>query len=252
MKPFSKNRRGLSTVIGAIFSVVVFLAGFSFILWEVTQYDTHAQVINERNRLDQDKKNEIIEILDPYIEDTELSFSVTNKGSVTAHIVNIWITKYNGTTAILHTGPISNSTYINPGSTVMFTETPPSLDPEKTYLIKVVTERGNVVTKMFEPAVAPGTGGDINAGPFVLIFSDTSFQHTSNNNPTVPQVAFEIDNDRTNILFWIKIQNQAGKAIRICNQSFFLVEVRELGSGGAPGNTEDERYFHITNSTSTS
>jgi hypothetical protein len=119
-------------------------------------------------------------------------------------------------------------------------------------LIKVVTERGNVVMKLLEPMVEAGTGGEFTAGPFNLIFSNQSFQFTSSSFPTSPKVAFQIDNENSSILFWIQVRNQAGRNIMICNQSFFLVEVRELSGEGVPGTTEYERYFHITNSTSTS
>jgi hypothetical protein len=251
MRHFAENKRGMSTVVGAVFGVITILMGFSFILWEVTQYDAHAQVINERNRLDLDRKNEIMEIVDASIVDEELRFSVINKGPVTSHIVDLWFTEYGATPR--HTGPISKNTYVNPGSTITFAETPfGGLNPELNYLIKVVTERGNVVMKLLEPVVEAGTGGEFTAGPFNLIFSNQSFQFTSSSFPTTPKVAFQIDNDNASILFWIQIQNQAGRPIQISKQSFFLVEVRHLDGPGDPGSTEYERYFHITNSTSTS
>lgn len=242
----------MSSVIGAIFSVIIFLAGFSYIMYQVSQYDAHAQVVAQRNRLDLEQKNEILDIVDATISGGSLIFSVTNKGSVTGHIVNLWITQYTGATATGHEGPIASDVYINPGSTVPFTITPASLDPEKDYLIKIVTERGNIVTQTFEPLIEPGTGGNFNAGPFVLIFSDQSFQYTSNNNPTVPQSAFEIDNDNTRIVFSIQVKNQAAENIQISSLSFYLVVVRELLGSGVPGSTENERYFHIVGSGSDS
>jgi hypothetical protein len=248
----------MSAVIGAIFTVIVFLAGFSFILWEVGQYDSHQQVINDRNRADQDQKNEILEIIDPSIQSTRLLFSVTNKGSVTGHVVNLWFTEYNGTTALRHIGPMANSTYINSGATVSFNITFASINPELSYLIKVSTERGNEVTKMLNPNVEPGTGGDLNIGPFVLIFSDQSFRYTSDmslspppSDVATPQNAFQIDNDQQRILFWIQIKNQAGRSIQLSQQSFFLVEVRQLAGDGEPGSTEYERYFHVVGPAST-
>ena len=138
----------MSGVIGAIFTVIVFLAGFSFIMVEVTQYDSHQQVINDRARLDQDQKNEVIEISQPVTQGTtKIDFNVTNQGSVTAHVVDLWLIEYSGTTASEQFGPISESTYINPASTVTLSVSPEeSLKPDKSYMIKVVTERGNIAT----------------------------------------------------------------------------------------------------------
>ena len=138
----------MSGVIGAIFTVIIFLAGFSFIMLQVSQYDNHQQVINDRTRLDQEKKNEVIEISQPHTEGTtSISFDVTNQGSVTAHVVALWLIEYSGATATNQYGPISESTYINPASTVPLSITPPeSLNPDKSYMVKVVTERGNIAT----------------------------------------------------------------------------------------------------------
>src|SRR3990170_7949407 len=149
MRRLIRNKRGMSAVIGAIFTVIVFLAGFSFIMWEVTQYDSHQQVINARNQLDQDQKNEIIEISNPSTKGTtQILFNVTNQGSVTAHIVALWVTEYVGTIETAHFGPVSNSTYINPAITIPFSVSPEGgLGPDKSYLVKVVTERGNVAVK---------------------------------------------------------------------------------------------------------
>ncbi len=253
MRLFIRNKRGMSSVIGAIFAGIIFLAGFSFIMWQATQYDNQAQVVAERNRLDIDRKNEQIAITNASIQSDHLMFSVMNEGAVTARIVDIWITEYTDITATAHQGPIASNVSVNPGSTTEpFMVFPPSLDPNKNYVIKAVTERGNIVSQLVQPAIAPGTGGDFSAGPFVLIFSDDSFQYTSNNNPTTAEAAFQTDNDRNRIVYQIKVKNQAGESIQISSLSFFMVVVRELLGSGAPGNTEDERYFHIVGNTSDS
>lgn len=116
-------------------------------------------------------------------------------------------------------------------------------------------ESDSIGVTIMADAVPEGTGGGISVGPFVLLFTNQSFQYTSTgvpNSPTVPRVAFQMDNDGTNILFWIQVKNQASKAIQISSLSFFLVEVRELSAPGSPGSTEYERYFHISGQSSTS
>lgn len=243
----------MSSVIGAIFTVMIFLAGFALVEYQARQYDAHTQVITERTQSDIDRKNELIDITNASIAGDSLIFSVTNKGSVTARIVDLWITEYNDETATNHIGPIESNVYINPGSTSnQFSIAPPDFDPQKNYVIKIVTERGNIVSKLVEPAIAPGTGGDFDAGPFVLIFSDGSFQYTSDNNEVTPETAFQIDNDRRRMIFHISVKNQAAQSIEISSLSFYMVVVRELLGSGLPGSTEDERYFHIVGGASTS
>lgn len=252
MKRFIKCKRGLSTVIGAVFCVLVILMGFSFILWEANQYDSYIDAVNERTRLDQEQANEMVAIGDSSIAGDDLNFSVINTGAVTAHLVSLWVTEYSGTTANWHVGPISISNYLNPGSTTIITETIEGVDPDLNYLIKIVTERGNVAKKLYEPGIQPGTGGEFIGGPFLLEFSAEAFRYTSDNNPASPATAFEIDNDRNDIVFWIKFNNRATRGIQISQHSFFLVVVRDLESQGNPGNMEYERYFHVVDPTSDS
>ncbi len=263
LKRFAKNKRGVSTVIGAVFFVLILLGGFSMIIWEITEYDNYMQVVNERDQLEREKQNEIIEIDSVYVVGDSLNISVVNNGAVTAHLVDLWVTEYvDETTANWHSFFQINY-YANPGDTIAnigHEIEMPELDPEYNYMIKIVTERGNIVTKMYkpedepetEPDIEPGTGGALVGGPFLLEFSNDAFQYTSDNNPTSPLPAFRIDNDRKRIIFSILFYNRADRGIQISQLSFFLVEVRELSGSGEPGTTEYERYFHIVGSTSTS
>jgi 5-hydroxyisourate hydrolase-like protein (transthyretin family) len=138
----------MSAVIGAIFTVVVFLAGFSFIMWEVTQYNNNQTVINDRTRLDQAQTNEVLELSQPFTEGTtDINFNVTNQGSVTAHIVRVWITEYDVSGAPIQIPPSNENVYVNPGSTVSFDKTLVHLNPGSVYMVKIVTERGNIIEK---------------------------------------------------------------------------------------------------------
>jgi hypothetical protein len=254
-RSFIRNKRGISGLLGGVFLMLILLGGFSLIFWEIIQHDNYMQVAAERDQQTWELTGEIIEISEVNIVGGD-SFNITvvNKGASTAHLVDLWVTEYLGVTPNWHVlFPLDR--YINPGdiaTNVAGEIDIPELNPELDYKVKIVTERGNIVMKKYEPEIEPGTGGELIVGPFILEFSTDAFQYTSDVNQTTPLPAFQIDNDRRNLLFWIQFFNRATRNIQISQLSFLLLEVRQLYGEGQPGTTEYERYCHIADPASDS
>lgn len=245
-KCFAKSKRGVSTVIGVVFFALVILMGSSLIIWEITQHDAYMQVASERDRLDWEKQNEIIEIESASIFDGKLSASVINKGAVTAHLVDLWITEYSSTTANWRrVFPINY--YLNPGNTTtnigQDLETP-ELDPERTYVIKIVTERGNIATTIFpEPSevteyVMPHSWIDIGILRFYFDYYSLNFTSEYHHDPSPAWVV----PGKEKIMFYVKIVNTGKHPITLRKYCvFYAMEYRE----GSPGSSQNSYGLFI-------
>ena len=256
LRRFLKDSKGISTAIGTVLLVVaMFVIASNVFLFTISQNTLYSQAVMESQQTDADRFNEKIIASDGNYtiagNQVTVEAKLTNAGPVAAQIINLWVfdttnPKYNSTVTSVNIGS-------GVSETVSVVVTIVGADPSHNFVSWFVTARGNTVPiTAYEPEIEPGTGGELLGGPFLLTFSNDAFQYTSNNNPTSPLPAFEIDNDRTNILFWIKFNNRADRGIQISKLSFFLVEVRELTAEGVPGTMEYERYFHVVGPTSTS
>jgi hypothetical protein len=90
------------------------------------------------NQFDLERMQEKVEILDVTSNTTgEVTIKLKNEGSLTVHIVSLWVNN-----ATLHKR-YDVDLFINPGETLPYTSADIAL-PEGNYIIKVVTERGNI------------------------------------------------------------------------------------------------------------
>jgi hypothetical protein len=227
-KRFAKNKRGISTVIGAVFFVLVLLGGFSTIIWEITEYDNYMQVVNDRAELDWEKQNEIIEITSVYITGDSLNISVVNNGAVVAHLVTLWVTEYvDEATANWHEA-FQIDYYVNSGSTIagigQNIETL-EVDSQFTYIVKIVTERGNIAMGTSEveesPPPSPRYFGVFSLDWFY-------FKYSSLTHPE-PTFAGSVQKRDDYVAFYVKVINNHDEEITVLSPSMLmlLVEYQE-------------------------
>jgi len=222
-KRFVQNKRGVSTVIGAVFFVLVLLGGFSMIIWEITEYDNYMQVVNERDQLEREKQNEIIEIASVYVIGDSLNISVVNNGAVAAHLVDLWVTEYVDETTVNWHDLFQIDYYVNSGNIIsgigQDIETL-VVDSEFTYVVKVVTERGNI---------AIGTSQVQESPPPVHAFGVFSldwffFKFSSEMYPT-SRSAGSVDKKDSYVAFYIKVTNNHDEAITLLSPSLLMLLV---------------------------
>ena len=63
-----KERRGLSTIIGAVFMIGVIVIGINVLTWAINEQSNFAQVVSEKNMIDIERVYEKIELRDVKIE----------------------------------------------------------------------------------------------------------------------------------------------------------------------------------------
>jgi len=127
MKRLKLNKRGISNVIVAMLSLVIVVIIVSNVI--LTSY--------QMNQFDWERMQENVEIVNVANTLDGAQFTLQNKGSVTAHLVSLWID--NNT---IHQRYDMNL-YINAGDSVNYTLSDlGSVDNGS--IVKVITERGTV------------------------------------------------------------------------------------------------------------
>ena len=127
MKRLRLNKRGISNVIVAMLSLVLVVIIVSNVI--LTSY--------QMNQFDWERMQENVEIVNVANTLDGAQFTLQNKGSVTAHLVSLWI---DNTT--IHQRYDMNL-YVNAGDSVNYTLSDlGSVDNGS--IVKVITERGTV------------------------------------------------------------------------------------------------------------
>ena len=122
-----RGKRGISTVIVVMLSLVlmVIIVG-NVVLWSY-----------QMNQLDWEKMREDVAIVNATsVRDGGTLFTFKNEGSLTLHLVSLWI---NNSTQHQR---YDINIFINSGDTASYTYSNVIL-PDKPYDVKVITERGN-------------------------------------------------------------------------------------------------------------
>ncbi len=178
------NRRAVSGSISAVFVVLLFLLVASSLVSFRYAEDRYSSLVNDRSQREWERYNEKLTISSAMSNATGfLNASIQNVGAVTAHLVTLFVSAYNSNnspkwqqqyTINIWMGP-GNITYNFGQSKARFTynqiKTPgqpqqPSYevslgDQSLTYVIKLVTERGNTFIYIL---AAPGQGGTTPPG----------------------------------------------------------------------------------------
>jgi hypothetical protein len=168
LRKIFSNRKGVSGAISGMFVVAIFALIITAFFAYTSALNNYIQVVNERNRLDWEQLNERIIVSNISIDDSGvLKANVSNVGAVTAHLVQMWITKFNENGGSEWQIQYLIDFYLSPGETLYnfgsygkFIRIPEkqtfssisSLDKQSRYKIKLVTERGNVAIGEYTPA----------------------------------------------------------------------------------------------------
>jgi len=124
-----QDRRGVSNIIVVVLSLVIVVAIIAnIVLWGY-----------EMNQLDWEKMKENI-IITNVERGTEINgtrFTFKNEGALTSHLVSLWIIN-----STIHQRYDIN-VFVNSAETATYLRADISL-PEDQYMVKVVTERGNI------------------------------------------------------------------------------------------------------------
>jgi hypothetical protein len=145
------RRRGISTVVGAMFMVIIMAGALNVTLWMMQQQDRIATAVTEKSGADLDRLNEKIDIADIRVDGNRLNMTIANTGGQPAQLASIYI--INETAASkqqfrydLDVAIDGRNSVKNIGQALPFTATGASL-----YSVKIVTKSGNTAVANIAP-----------------------------------------------------------------------------------------------------
>jgi hypothetical protein len=270
-KRFARRGKGISTILGAGYFIIIMLAIFNLIMWEVNQYDAYQTLVNQMNQVDQERISENLESVDPGITDFGtlgpnkcFNLTVRNTGGITVSIARLYFYNCSDTSSsalkIIEKGAAEISVnyftngFINPGEGNHKIRVVTTLDMSKAtasqpYIIYLVTERGRTFSTVYPTAVLPSQGnvGFIDIGPLRFVFDYYSLNYTSTAQHT-PAPGWVINPyNKQAIMFHAKVINTATDSdIKLTSSCVF--DCFENIYGGASGKTVP---FYIVDKDST-
>jgi hypothetical protein len=139
----SYDKRGVGSIIGAVFIILILLSGYTFYILNVNVTEEHNKTLQDMQQLDFKRNKEKIEFTSLLITiNNKLNITVKNTGSYQVHL--IWLGVFNKTPTPETQRYFSQDTYINPGKNVTSIGSNIAVTTSSKYVIQLVTELGNV------------------------------------------------------------------------------------------------------------
>jgi len=139
-----KNRRGLSSVIGAVFMVLIMIGALNVVLLTMRQQDTVTQAVIDKSSSSINRLNEQISISDIGVtNNNKLNMTVSNSGGTAAKLASLYIVNETAPTKQQYRYNLSSSVdgrnaVKSIGNDLAFTA-----KSDTNYSIKIVTQAGN-------------------------------------------------------------------------------------------------------------
>lgn len=186
----SRKKKGVAGIIAALFLILIFSSTIIVYYVANQQFDRAYQDSLEEFRVMEDEKSmEHFEIRGRINESNRLSVMVNNTGSIPITIIRIFLIDPN--TESLINDPLEVSMTLNPGT---WGEVNTNYEfVVESLSIKVLTQRGNVKSTIYPPAVV--STGEIGIGPFLLTLYQ-GFNYTSQQG-SIDQYQVKKDNTST-------------------------------------------------------
>jgi len=145
-----RYRRGLSTVVGAVFFIIATTTVITYITYSMNSIDNFSQSVIVSESQNIDRGREEITISQTTIDNGQFNMTVVNTGSLPVHLTRLWVTNQDGVTADQKADLDIN---LNPGQQQynIGQSTGISAVSTASYNLKVVTERGNISTFQVSP-----------------------------------------------------------------------------------------------------
>jgi hypothetical protein len=234
-------------MIAAVFFVVIMVLSLNLVLFALSQYDRYVVMGVDRSTYDWERSSEHLLIVEARVNNQKLNATVQNAGKLPLHIVSVWVTEWDQTTANWHR-EFPTNTYLSPGQTITnlgqtFSQT---LDIRRVYQVKMVTGRGNAASVTFVPLQTTSSPAYINTGYLTISFSEEAFRYTKPNDPTL-RSAWNVPYTDSCVLWWVQLTNHGSEditlyywsvlsfvqaATSVVQRLFFIVHPSATLSGG--------------------
>jgi hypothetical protein len=149
LRRFLGNKRGISTIIGAAFFVVIILLALAVMSWQAMRFNAYMQTVGDSEQKQWERQSESIAIVSVLTTSANgLNVTIRNMGPVTAHLVTMYVTEYDASGKVTsrqrNYDLRSYMYYVNPGNATKNIGTFYTLNSnvQYGYSVRIVTERG--------------------------------------------------------------------------------------------------------------
>jgi len=136
-----RRKRGVSGIISGIFLVAVTVMIFGAMVSQYSLFENYNSAVQRAEQRAWERYNERLVIVGVTANSSYLNFTVTNCGSVTAHIVDVFLRFVNGTNKLY-----TIDVWIAPGSSKQIVAYNIRLGLNDKYDFQIATERGNLIS----------------------------------------------------------------------------------------------------------
>jgi len=140
-----KSRRGLSTVIGAIFFIIAASSTIGYVTYSMNTIDKYNQSVLEKNQEDVERSDEQFKITRITIDNNKLNMTIQNIGTLPINITRLWVENTTDTDDTDRVFKYDVKQAVYPGENIIKVgqNIPLTIKTTQAYDLKLVTERGN-------------------------------------------------------------------------------------------------------------
>ncbi|HEX4921293.1 MAG TPA: hypothetical protein VFV92_11200 [Candidatus Bathyarchaeia archaeon] len=220
----ARSKKGMSTIFGGLFFVILILMGFNVMLWGFVQFDSYNHVITSMSQRDQQAISENIVPVNATCDSGckagtgTLYVWVNNLGGSSVYIANVYLFNVNGSGICQPTpcvtGAVGGSANIPAGSVNFPVKIQGVAIGTYSFHIILATSRGRIFT-LYYPwrfnslTINQNGGGNFvtNIGPLAIYFDTKSFNFTQGSQ-TTSQSAFCLPAS-TPVILYLRVANTA-------------------------------------------
>jgi hypothetical protein len=138
------NRRGISTVVGAVFFVIIFTTAVTFVTYDMNLINNFTDAFVTKSQSDADTNHEGFSVTKVTVDNNKFNITVQNSGNIPITINRLWV--QNKTDITWGTSKYDINQVVYPGNslTKIGQSIPLYAKSTQGYDLKLVTMRGNV------------------------------------------------------------------------------------------------------------
>ncbi|HJU14141.1 MAG TPA: hypothetical protein VJ792_06745 [Candidatus Nitrosotalea sp.] len=139
-----KSRRGLSTVVGTVFSIIALTTTVAYISYSMNTLNQYNNTVLSQNQQLGNTASERFQIGNVAVTNNKLNITLLNTGSVPLNFTKIWVQNTSATNWIEGYVPAPPNDFVPVGGTLknLGQTLPVIINPANSYNIKLVTSRG--------------------------------------------------------------------------------------------------------------
>ena len=243
----ARSKKGMSTIFGGLFFVILILMGFNVMLWGFVQFDAYNHVITSMSQRDQQAISENIVPVNATCDSSckagagTLYVWVNNLGGSSVYIANVYLFNVNGSGICQPTpcirGAVGGSANIPAGSVNFPVKISGIAIGGYSFHIILASSRGRLFSLYYPWRFNSltinnnGNGGNFvtNIGPLAIYFDSKSFNYTQGTQ-TQSQSAFCMPS--ANSIFFIRVANTGSSPVTLLPQTAMKLELYGSNSPG--------------------